>query len=53
MDGNIYNKKNFVLQKGHNRSHQIKAKNNLPNGLLFNRLVFEDGSVLVQEIIKQ
>lgn len=49
----IYSK-NFVLQKGEERTHTIKPQGNgsIPQGFLYNKFIFEDGSLKTMTIIK-
>ena len=52
FNGTVLYKKNFVLQKGHDRTHTIKVHDGIPSGILFHHFVFEDGSQISIETCK-
>jgi len=52
FNGTVLYTKNFVLQKGHDRTHTIKVHDGIPDGILFHRFIFEDGSQISIETCK-
>jgi hypothetical protein len=49
--GNLVLTKNFVVHKGHEKIKKI-TNNNIPEGTLLHRFIFEDGSVKIIQSIK-
>lgn len=52
LNGTELYRKNFVLQKDHQRTHLIKVNGGIPSGQLVNKFIFEDGSELQFQSVK-